>query len=108
QGNVAGSPKGGAHPRGAGSPIIVRAAAREHEANLMDILLPSVKEQPAAAPWLLHREQIDLPRLICEAAARREDPTVEQVEEELQKRGVDLPRELIAFWIRDCKESRQG
>ena len=32
----------------------------------MDIMMPNVREQPAPAPWLLHRDKISVPRLICE------------------------------------------
>ena len=69
----------------------------------MDIMMPSVKEQPAPAPWLLHRDRINVPRLICELTAHRNDATPQQIEEELEKRGIDAPRELIAVWMRDCK-----
>jgi len=72
----------------------------------MDIMMPSVKEQPAAAPWLQHRERIHLPWLICELSARHGDATPQQIEEELQKRGVDAPRDLIAVWLRDFKNSQ--
>ena len=76
----------------------------------MDIMMPGIKDQPAAAPWLFHREQINMPRLICELTAKYRDASPEQIEEELQKRGVDAPRELIALWMRDCGklETRQS
>ena len=69
----------------------------------MDIMMPGIKEQPAAAPWLFHREQVNLPRLICELTAKHANVSPQQIEEELQKRGVDAPRELIALWMKDCR-----
>ena len=71
----------------------------------MDIMMPGVNEQPAPAPWLLHREHVNVPRLICELAARQPNATPQQIDKELKKRGVDAPRELIAVWLRDCKNS---
>jgi hypothetical protein len=68
----------------------------------MDIMMPGIKDQPAAAPWLFHRQQINLPRLICELTAKDANASPQLIEEELQKRGVDAPRELIALWMRDC------
>jgi hypothetical protein len=68
----------------------------------MDIMMPGVREQPAPAPWLEHRERIKLPLLVCELTAQHPDATPQQIEEELQKRDVDAPRELIALWMRDC------
>jgi len=68
----------------------------------MDIMMPDIKDQPAAAPWLFHREQINLPRLICELTVKHGDASSDQIEAELQKRGVDAPRDLIALWMRDC------
>jgi len=69
----------------------------------MDIMMPRVREQPAAAPWLLHRDKINVPRLICELTAQRSESTPQTIEDELQKRDVDAPRELIALWMKDCK-----
>jgi len=72
----------------------------------MDIMMPSVKQQPAPAPWLLHRDNISIPRLICELTAQHRDATPQQIEEELKKRGVDAPRDLIAIWLRDYQNSQ--
>jgi len=69
----------------------------------MDIMMPHIKEQPAAAPWLFHREQVNLPRLICELTAKHGNVSPQAIEEELQMRGVDAPRELIALWMKDCR-----
>jgi len=69
----------------------------------MDIMMPSVREQPAPAPWLLHQERINVPRLICELTSQRNNPTPQQIQEELKKRDVDVPRDLITLWMTDCK-----
>jgi hypothetical protein len=70
----------------------------------MDIMMPTIHDQPAAAPWLFHRAQMNLPRLICELTAKHRDASPEQIETQLQKRGVGAPRDLIALWMRDCEK----
>jgi len=69
----------------------------------MDIMMPPLHEQPAPAPWLIHRERIDVPGVICSAIAQNPDATPDEVNQELWKRHAEVPGPLVVERMKKCK-----
>ena len=65
--------------------------------------MPPLHEQPAPAPWLVHRERIDVPRVICDVVSRNPDAVPDEINQELRKREAELPGTLVTEWMKKCK-----
>jgi hypothetical protein len=73
----------------------------------MDIMMPSVVEQPAPAPWLVQRECIDVSRLVSDILRQNFDATVEEIAGELRKRNAELPGDVVADLMQRAQVSMQ-
>ena len=65
----------------------------------MDLMQPTVREQPAPARWLRPGAAINVPQFIQEAIARDPKVTADSIAAELGRRGIDLPATLVAAWM---------
>jgi hypothetical protein len=69
----------------------------------MDIMMPPLREQASPAPWLARRGAGDVPRMVGEILSRKPEATVDEVSEELRRRGAELPGTMVAMWMRRRK-----
>jgi hypothetical protein len=70
----------------------------------MDIMTPSLEQQPSPAPWLVRRSRIDVPRLIRSAMELNPDATVDQVVAQLARWNVQVSGIIVAMWLAKWKE----
>ena len=71
----------------------------------MDIMMPSLEQQPSPAPWLVQRSRIDLPRLIRAAMEQNPDASVDQVVTQLAAWNVQASGIIVAMWLAQWKTS---
>jgi hypothetical protein len=65
----------------------------------MDIMMPSLREQPAPAPWLQRRERV-VAQTLHEAFGGKTPADPRQIAEQLKIRDADFPADLIGEMMR--------
>jgi len=71
----------------------------------MDIMMPSLGQQPAPAPWLAHRNKVDARGVVAAALAQNPSAGIDEIAAELRRRGAEMPAPLVAELIQACKAS---
>ena len=73
----------------------------------MDIMMPSLQQQPSPAPWLLRAKRIDLSRLVADVFAQRPDATVDEVVRQLaEHRSVQASGIIVSMLL--SKQNQYG
>jgi hypothetical protein len=70
----------------------------------MDLMQPSVRQQPAPARWLRPGAAVDVPRFIQEAMSRDPNATADTIRAELAKRRIGMPAIVVAAWMEKLKK----
>src|SRR4051812_38057071 len=71
----------------------------------MDIMMPSLRQQPSPAPWLLRAKRIDVSRLVADVLAQRPEATVDEVVLQLaEHRSVQASGIIVSMLLTKRKQ----
>ena len=75
----------------------------------MDIMMPSLQQQPLPAPWLLRAKRIDLSRLVADVLAQRPEATVDEVVRQLaEHRSVQASGIIVSMLLSKWRQHSVG
>ena len=64
----------------------------------MDILYPSLEQQPSPAPWLNRRRLIDAPALIEQVLVQKPEATIDEIRDQLAAWNAPTSGSVVAMW----------